>query len=334
MVGTRLNQLAIALFLAVACHPALAQGVRPSSLPVTVHGQVRFAHGAIPAENVRVRLERFSGGLEAEVMTDRTGKFQFSGMVPAQYVLTVHLPGFRDEQRQIDLQTTNSDYVLFQLMPEKNHSGGTTTPATKILDANVPVEAQKEFERGEAALQSDRQDRLEQSIRHLERAVTLYPKFLEAQLKLGTVYMDLNQWEKAEQTLRRALEINPKVANALFALGELNLQQRRYAEAEKILLDGLRIENRSWQGHFTLGRFYWNKGNLPKAGRQVALTLQLNPNLADAHLLGANILLRAGKREDALGEFEEYLRLAPHGEYSAQVRQTTQKIRMILNQKK
>jgi Tfp pilus assembly protein PilF len=322
------------VFLAIAGHTALAQSVRPSSLPVTVHGQVRFAHGAIPAENVRVRLERFSGGLEAELMTDRTGKFRFSGMVPAQYVLTVHLPGFREEQRQIDLQTTTSDYVLFQLMPEKNHLGGTTTLTTKILDANVPVEAQKEFERGQAVLQSDRQDRLEQSIRHLERAVTIYPKFLEAQLKLGTVYMDLNQWEKAEQTLLRALEIKPGVPNALFALGELNLQQRRYAEAEKMLLDGLRIENRSWQGHFTLARVYWNKGNLPKAGRQVALTLQLNPNLADAHLLGANILLRVGKREDALGEFEEYLRLAPHGEYSAQVRQTTQKIRMILSEKK
>lgn len=333
MLRIKFQQFVAVVFLAIAGHTALAQGVRPSSLPVTVHGQVRFAHGAIPAENVRVHLERFSGGLEAEAITDRTGKFRFSGLAPAQYVLTIHLPGFRDEQRQIDLQTTNSEYVLFQLMPEKNDSRGTTAPATKTLYANVPVEAQKEFERGEAALQSDRQDKLERCIRHLERAVAIHPKFLEAQLKLGTVYMDLNQWQKAEQALRRALEIDPQIPNALFALGELNLQQKRYAEAERLLLDGLRIENRSWQGHFTLGRLYWNKGDLPKAGRQIALTLQLNPNLADAHLLGGNILLRAGKREDALLQFEEYLRLAPKGEYAMQAREAVRKLKQPPPQK-
>ena len=145
--------------------------------------------------------------------------------------------------------------------------------------------------------------------------------------------MDLNQPDKAERALRSALEINPNTPNALFALGELKLQQKKYSESEKILREGLNLENRSWQGHFTLGRVYWNTGDLAKAGKQVAITIQLNPKLAEAHLLGANILLRAGKKEDAALEFEEYLRLAPNGQYSDQVRETIRRLKVALNQK-
>ena len=139
--------------------------------------------------------------------------------------------------------------------------------------------------------------------------------------------MDLGEWEKAEEALNRALEIDPKTVNTLFAIAELNLQRKNYVEAERFLIEGLNIENRSWQGHFMLGRLYWSKDEIVKAGRQVALALQLNPNFAEAHMLGANILLRAGKREDALLEFEEYLRLAPKGAYVAQARKAVQKLK-------
>ena len=99
-------------------------------------------------------------------------------------------------------------------------------------------------------------------------------------------------------------------------------------------MDGLKIENRSWQGHFALGRLYWNTGVLTKAGKHVALTIQLNPNLAQAHLLGANILVRAGKREDALYEYQEYLRLEPNGPHSDQVRAMVAKLGVTINEKK
>src|SRR4030095_7293185 len=80
----------------------------------------------------------------------------------------------------------------------------------------------------------------------------------EALLLLGTAYMDLAAWEKAERALARALEINPKAANAFFALGELYLKQHKNADAEKVLLQGLQFEDRSWQSHLCLGHVYWN----------------------------------------------------------------------------
>jgi tetratricopeptide (TPR) repeat protein len=139
--------------------------------------------------------------------------------------------------------------------------------------------------------------------------------------------MDLQQWDQAEQALKRAIEINPRTVNAYIALGEVYSRQKRYSEAEKALKDGLLIEDRSWQGHFALARLYYAKGDLSKAARQVGLTIQLNASFPDAHLLAGNIHLRVHNREDAIEQFEAYLRLAPKGEFAAQARAAIQKLK-------
>lgn len=294
--------------------------------PIQVTGQVRFANGGQPADEVIVRLERFSGGFVGEVRTDRMGKFRFQNLSPAQYHVVIRHPGFQEIQREVNLVMVSSDYLQLQLLPETKPATDQPPPSRLVLDARVPPEARAEFEKADAALMTGKKQKIAEGIQYLLKAISLYPDFLEAQLKLGAAYMDLQEWDKAEQALRRALEINPKTANALFALGEVYWRQKKLDEAEKTLRQGLAIEGRSWLARYTLGRLYWSKGDLASAGRQVALSIQLNPDFADAHLLGANILLRAGKPDDAVLEYQEYLRLAPKGEHAAQAKETIQKL--------
>jgi tetratricopeptide (TPR) repeat protein len=317
------------LILFGAALPALAQlNGHSATEPIEIRGQVRFTNNGRPAERVNVRLESVSGGFVGEERTDSLGKFRFSGLQPIQYLVSIRLPGFKEIQREVNLVMIPSDYIQVGLVPDGPLPGGASIYSPKVLDANVPAEARKEFERGDAALTGNKSA---EGISHLEKAIQIYPKFVEAELRLGAAYMDQQNWEKAEQALKHAFEVDPNAANAQFALGEVYFQQRKFSEAEKALVKGLEIENRSWQGHFALGRLYWTRGghgDIEKAGRQVAITLQLNPELAPAHLLAGNILLRAKKREEAIVEFQEYLRLAPKGEFAAQVRETLQKINL------
>jgi tetratricopeptide (TPR) repeat protein len=139
--------------------------------------------------------------------------------------------------------------------------------------------------------------------------------------------MDLGQWDKAEKVLVAASKAHPQEPNLLFALGELFLQQKKTKEAEAALNGGLNLEPRSWMGHYTLGRLYWNGSELVKAARQVAIALQLNPNFAEAHLLAGNIFLRARKSAEAQAEFEEYLRLDPHGKYARETKGLVEEIK-------
>jgi hypothetical protein len=311
---------------------ALAQ--HSSTEPIEIRGQVRYAHGGAPAANVVVRLESLNGGYVGEEQTDNLGKFRFPGLLPIQYFVNIRHFGFKEIQQEVNLVMIPSAYIQLQLLPDDSNSGGASTYSSKLVNANVPAEARKEYEKGMGALLNDK--KMEEGIGHLEKAIQIYPPFIEAQLGLGTAYLDLHQWDKAEQALKRALEIDPKAVNAHFALGAMYLQQKRFDEAAKVLLRGLGIENRSWQGHYALGRVYYARnapGDLVKAARQVAVTLQLSPDFAEAHLLAGNIWVRANRRAEALLEFQEYLRLAPKGEFAAQTRETMQKLKTTKGQK-
>jgi tetratricopeptide (TPR) repeat protein len=321
MLFSRILYAQVILLVLVCSEMALSQ-VHSISEPIEIRGQVRFSKGGAPVDNVIVRLEALSGGAVAEERTDRLGKFRFSGLSPKQYFLFIHLQDFQEVRREVNLIMQASDYVQIMLVPEKSEV--TTARTEKVIDANAPLEAVKEFDRGQVALAERRFDA---GIRHFENAISLYPKFVQAQLRLGTAYMDVKNWEKAEQVLQAALQTAPNTVNAFFALGEIYLQEKRLEEAEKILRRGLRLEVRAWRAHFTLGRVYLALNNTQAAAKQIAISLQLNPNFPDAHLLAGNILLGAGKREDAETEFQEYLRLAPKGEYADQARQAVAKLK-------
>ena len=307
-----------------------------SGVSLDIHGQVRFAEGGAPAQNVLVRLESYeSGGSIAEVFTDRLGKFQFSGLRPAQYSVRIHESGYVDAEQKVDLQTSSSGYVMMQLLKD---SARVSSANTIGIDANVPQAAQREFERGVADVNGGTKDKLIQGVKHLEKAISIYPQFVEARLKLGTAYMDLEQWEQAEKMLRSTVELDAKAANALFALGELYLQQDKLSEAEDALSSGLKIEDRSYFGHLNLARVYWlrskqqkelvdAKPSLEKAYEEVKRALQLKPDLAGAHLIKGNLLLRAGRAADALKEFDEFLRLEPKGQTADQTRELIERIR-------
>jgi len=133
------------------------------------------------------------------------------------------------------------------------------------------------------------------------------------------------------------IEVDPDASNAFFALSEIYLQQNKIADAEKVLVKGLAMQDQSYFGHLNLARVYWTKANetkdlalskpaLEKSYEEVRRALTLNPNLAGAHLLKGNLLLRAGRAADALTEFNEYLRLEPNGAFAAQTRALIEKI--------
>jgi Tfp pilus assembly protein PilF len=318
--------------LVISSTLTFAQGSEPGSLAVPhpvkleIHGQVRLADTHRPAANILVRLDSFSGGMIGQILTDRDGKFQFSGLRSMQYVVTVRAEGYQQFQQSVDLLTATSDYVNVFLTPTSSENGSGTHRASYI-DARIPAAARQAFEKAQSVLQNGN---FEKAIPILEKAINIWPDFYEAQLSLGTAYMDVSNWEKAEPSLLKALQLNSQSTNALFALGELYLKMHRLDEAEKRLRNGLQLQNRSATAHFALARVYWEKNDIPATGRQLAISLQLDPNAPDPHLLAGNVFLRVRNLENALGEFREYLRLAPKGAHAAEARGMTEEIKRQL----
>jgi tetratricopeptide (TPR) repeat protein len=319
-----LFRLIVLFTLSLVALPLIAQTRAPDDVRTVraqINGQVRFANGGAPAYNVIVEMVNFNSGGNVQVMTDRNGKFNFPNVEATQVIIIVRVAGYIEERQTVDLATSLNQYVQIALRSDGSATAPTYPPA--VINPKAPGAAQREYEAGYAAVN---QGEAEKGIPHLEKAVALYADFTEAYLLLGTAYMDAQQWDKAESALRRAIELNPKSIAAYFVLGEMYQQQKKYTEAEKAIRDGLKVEERSWQGHFALGRLFWEMNDIYKAGREVAKTLQLKPDMPEAHLLGGNILLRARKNEDALYEFQEYLRLDPNGRFAPQAKEMVAKI--------
>ena len=303
------------------------QPIRSAAQPAQISGQLRYSVGGAPAADVVVRLDQLSGGYVNEVRTDRLGKFKITNLAPIQYQIVIRHPGYQEISREVNLVMQASEYLQLQLVEERPRNTPTKSALVGVINVNVPPEARKEFEQGESLSQGGDSKKMTEAISHFERAVQLAPDYVEAKLKLGTAYMDLGEWAKAEKVLVAASQAHPQEPNLLFALGELYLQEKKTKEAETALNGGLNLEPRSWMGHYTLGRLYWNGSELVKAARQVAIALQLNPNFAEAHLLAGNIFLRAKKGAEAQAEFEEYLRLAPNGKYARETKGLVEEIK-------
>lgn len=340
MTSMRIRLLLSSIVAITLCHLVSVAQVQtsPSSATVEINGQVRFVEGGRPAANVVVRLESYDGGGSiSEAFTDRLGKFRFTALPPAMYSVRVRQSGYRDAQQNVDMTTTSNGLVMLQLVRDASTASNGATVVGSI-DATVPAAAQKEFDKGVAALAEGGKDKTAFAAKCFEKAVSIHPPFVEARLKLGTAYMDLGQWDKAEHALLATVDAEPRAFNALFALGEVYLRQNKLAEAEQVLLKGLAIQDQSDLGHFNLARVYWEKARgvkdlaearaaFEKSYEEVKRALTLNPQLPGAHLLKGNLLLRAARSADALNEFDAYLRLEPNGPFAPETRALVEKIK-------
>jgi Tfp pilus assembly protein PilF len=306
-----------------------------------IQGTVRYAPAGQPAARVIIRCNGTGGN--SEQVTDTNGRFNFR-VSPGHYDCSVNVPGYRRENRSIDV-LNSGEYVDFRLVEDGRAKSSGSGAGTAVVEANIPPKAREEFDKGSAAVALGKKENMEEGVLHLEKAVGIFPQYLQAHLMLGTTYMDLQQFDKAELALKKTVEIDPKAANALFALGEIYLRQKKNEDAEKVLLQGLQIEDRSFQGHLTLARVYIDMAakikdetqNRPlrvKAYDQVNDALKYNAELAQAHFIKGNLLLSVGRDQDAQHEYEEYLRLDPKGPFADKSRGWIEKIKKALESEK
>jgi tetratricopeptide (TPR) repeat protein len=296
----------------------------PGSL-FEISGQIRAVDNKT-VENVMVRLETHSGALVDQGTTDSMGRFRFTRLRQGQYRVSAKAGNTSSSVQLVDLSRSSPRvHVLIQMVPDAPEFA--SRERRGVIDARVPMDATSAMEKGNAALAEKKTDA---AILHFRKAIEIYPDFFDAHMALGQLYVDTSQWEKAEASFRQALRINPKSVSAMVSLGEVYRRQKKYTEAEKVLEEALKADNGSWETNFTLGRIHWELKDIVKAGKYVARAIELQPNVAEAHLLAGNIFIRAGLPANAVIEYEEYLRLAPNGEFSSQTQTLVEKIKKSL----
>src|SRR5262245_38456013 len=113
-----------------------------------VSGEVRFADTGVSPQSVPVRLERFSGGLIDQIVTDSRGRFRFPNLPRGYYKVIVNAPGYRPAQQDADLQVLFRLYLVVELVADSNKNSTGLPLLTDVVDARIPAAAREDFDNG------------------------------------------------------------------------------------------------------------------------------------------------------------------------------------------
>jgi tetratricopeptide (TPR) repeat protein len=190
------------------------------------------------------------------------------------------------------------------------HSGPESTPAPKLSRANpvpvsqlrIPSKALKEFERARKAFQSGD---IHTSADHLERAVQIYPDFIDAHNALGLRYAQIGEYQKAVAEHETALSLDPRNAqthqNLSFALLLLNRNQEAEVEARQ----ALDLEPEGCAPRYFLARALIGQGRVTP--ETIDMLRQSERAFPNASLVLAQIHFEQGQTDQVIAALHRYL---------------------------
>jgi Flp pilus assembly protein TadD len=305
----------------LATNVGWTQATAPVHPFTVIRGYVKDADTHAGIEHVIVTLERETSGYAGQAETDQSGKFTFNAPGQEIFRITVRPPGYQGESKRVDLRTASTDYVSFDLHRTGRDARSAAVPEDDLgpRDAAIPDKAWNEYVKGQQAL-AEHKD-VEGGVRHLRKAISLYPAFSEAYAMIGVAYIAQNDVKEARAALERSIALNPKLAPPYITLGMLLNHEKDFAAAEKNLSRGLELNPNAPQAHYELSKTYLALQRWPDAQRHAEKAVALRPDLAPVHVILGNIALHKGDNNAALKEFREYLRLDPNGPMAAGTQQ-------------
>jgi len=332
----RLSAFLISLaFLLLRPSPSWSQAGMPSGARSSENAeiivQVRHPDGNAAATGIHLRLEIEGKGSTLDCTTDGSGRCRFAPGGAGRYIVRVKQFGYKETSAEIDLVDTLRAYVPLELKPDKGTAlpdSHEEVPSVSVVDLTVPEKARSEFQKGQAAL---KENKLEESVSHLRKAIKFYEPFPQAYTLLGTAYLEQANWTEAEKALQRATRLDDKASDAYLALGAVFNETKKYPHAETALLRGLELKPDAPAGHYELAKTYWFLGRWQEAAPHARKAVSSMPDVASPHALLGNILLRQEDAQGALDEYHEYLRLEPFGSMAPAVRQVVEKLEKSLH---
>ena len=292
--------------------------------------RVTYQQNHQPAPGLRIELLSSGGASVEDVVdsrtTDRNGGLTFDGVGSGYYRIRVS---------GSDVETTTSDVisaggVIGPHRITENMQVRLTTTAGKVegstVTANIPEAAQKEFKLGSKEMDKKH---WEEAKDHFQKAITLFPKYVEALNSLGLVEIQLKDGEGAVKAFRSATQIDPSLPRANLYLGQFYYDNHQYKEAEPYFLRSAAAQPQSARILTALAYVELQNGETELAltnARKVP-ALPDHKHYAISHLYAAQALAGSGKDDEIAKEYTEYLKEAPDSILAPRVKDALAQLR-------
>jgi len=301
-----------------------------------VFGNVRDDSGK-PVNGIRISLTDENYQPINTIFTDSSGRFRFPGLVQGRYQLKIEPAGqpFYEQVLKLDLQAIrirpgNEPYPVDIVVKRKKEAP--PERAAVVFAQQVPDTARSEYEHGVNSLRDNKSD---EAIESLKKAVGIFPDYFLALELLGTEYVKRNEFEPAVPILTHALEVNHAASKSLYALGVANIKLNHTAEAIEWLKKCAELDSSNANVYMYMGIAYGNNRELDQAETALKKAYQLGgTQAADAHLYLAGLYNKQERYAEAVKELELYLREASNVKNSAPIKETIIKLKEKAKTKK
>jgi len=129
--------------------------------------------------------------------------------------------------------------------------------------------------------------------------------------RLGCIFLEVEEYTRAEEMLRRAMTMDPGFADAHFNLGVTMTRLSRADEAMAAYQRVLALEPDHRETLLNISSHLYRSGRLQEAEGRYLELLRLHPDFATAHYNLALIRARTGRQLEALAGFTDVIRLDP-----------------------
>lgn len=156
------------------------------------------------------------------------------------------------------------------------------------------------------------QKKFTDSLAALQNVYDANPNAIQPMAALVNVYLQSQQFDKAEAFLNAALKANPKNAEALILLGTVALAKKEPEKAAARFEDAIKQQPDSIIGYKALAEFYLRQQRLDDALKTVQAGLQRQPKNFDLRLVLGGLLETKGDYDGAITEFDSLFKEQPN----------------------
>ena len=310
----------------------LAQAQSPSgSMTGNVHVHIIYADDRSAGANLMVRLLDGSGGGTVQtIYSNAQGKVDFWGVqAPGVYHVVVSGEGIQDADSGLfEVDTRKVSQAQFiEVRPTQAadaRTGGSKSSTVSASDLAVPSKARKELD--EAGKAISKQD-WSKAVELLNQAIAIYPQYAAAYNTLGVVYAQMNDPAHEQQALEKAVSLDGHYAPACQNLVKVYLREKAYPQAETLLSKGLSADPNNGVYLMLMADVQYMQGHYDAAIATVQRMHTVSTDHpATAHYIAAKAYEQKNRPQDALAEFQMFLKEEPTGQRADHVRNDIAKL--------
>jgi tetratricopeptide (TPR) repeat protein len=149
------------------------------------------------------------------------------------------------------------------------------------------------------------QDKRDEALAELNRAIELDPKRVESILALAKYYVRLGNVAKAEEVFRQAISTNENSALAHSEYGKFLVQMGRGDQAEGEFRRAVEVDPTNRDARFVLASYYLVNKRLDKAEEAYKALAELDKDRPDGRAILADFYSSIGRYDDAVAIYQD-----------------------------